>query len=104
VAQTAIPQDPSPTATSGHALGPGVIRLISCATTKRLRDSRTAGVKNHHQCRATPPDAFRRSGHRHSAISNLIRFAVSWIARHRDGAEIHETLHILNPERRNIVA
>ena len=33
-----------------------------------------------------------------------IRFDVSWIARRRDGPEIRETLHILNPERRNIVA
>jgi hypothetical protein len=35
---------------------------------------------------------------------DLVRFAVSWIALRRDGPEIHETLHIFNPERRNIVA
>src|ERR1700750_1730577 len=35
---------------------------------------------------------------------DLIRFAVSWTTWRRDGPEIHETLHILNPERRNIVA
>ena len=39
-----------------------------------------------------------------SRHDDLARFAVTWITSRREAPIIHETLHILNPERRNNVA
>ena len=105
VAQTRSPETPAPQQRPGPSRQAERHQLNFLAQqAKRLRNSRNAGVENHHQCYATPPDALRRNGKGRSAITTSSGSPPSWMPRRRDGLAIHETLHILNPERRNIVA